>query len=324
MVEEFIRRERLELQQLQFDFQEVGLAHVSDAAPLGADVHGLLEAIEILLRKLKRRFGEQNVHKLLRQVKDELAFVVGDLGPDNGRLVAGGLQAMLPFPASLEEVADTGVKLCRLVNVFGIEFVRLEDRQELRVEPQRGIWPQIGGDLFGQALLDRGAQRLQRVVVQKREPDCVVKRYARGSRRRRGGLRRYRILLANGKRRQKGQNQHERITAFQEKTPHPSAVRDRVRLALVNQAGRAEFSDGRRSSRGDAAGNNEGNHSRDTEFFQAVNGRSHLDMRRSGHNRTSRHGANRAKMRIERLGIQVETAVQLRSEQDAGQERCQD
>src|SRR5208337_279285 len=220
------RNVALKLQQLEFDFQEIALAHVAHAKALVADVHGFLKALQVLLRELKCRLRQQHVHKLLADVVDQLALAVGNERARQGGLVPGGLQAMLALLATLEEVADARVKLRLLIDVIGTELAGLENGQELRVETQRGIGAKVGGNLFRQALLDGRAQGLQRMVMLQRHTDGIVQRNSSGHRRCCAGLRRRGsrsgrgALLSGGKSRQEQQRENQKPYVLQRMTPH--------------------------------------------------------------------------------------------------------
>ena len=80
----------LELQYLQLYLEEVAFAHISDAKPFIADVHGLLEALQVLLCEFQGRFGQQNIDKLLTNIEDQLALAIGDLRPHHRGLILRG------------------------------------------------------------------------------------------------------------------------------------------------------------------------------------------------------------------------------------------
>src|SRR5208337_9788 len=142
------------LQQLEFDLQEIAFAQVADVESLFTDVHGLLEAVQILLRELQGRFRQQNINELLTDVEDKLSLTVGDLRAHHGGLILRGLKAVLALLAALEQVAQAGIELRLLVNVVRAELVGLEDRKKLGIEAKRGIGTKVRRDFFRQALLD--------------------------------------------------------------------------------------------------------------------------------------------------------------------------
>ena len=76
---------------VKFDFKEVAFAHISNAKPFIADVHGLLEALQVLLREFQGRFSQQNIDKLLTNIEDQLALAIRDLGAHHGGLILRGL-----------------------------------------------------------------------------------------------------------------------------------------------------------------------------------------------------------------------------------------
>ena len=92
----------LKLQELQLDFQEVAFAHVAGVKADVADVHGFLEAVEILLGEIERGFGEKHVDELLGDVEGQLALGIGHLRANDGGGVLRGVQTVLAFFAAFE------------------------------------------------------------------------------------------------------------------------------------------------------------------------------------------------------------------------------
>ena len=101
----------LELKQLKLDLEQIVFADVTRLVSRLADVHRVLEALEILVRQLQSRFGEFDVDELGGNGEGEAALIVGDLRPRYGGLIFGCLQAMLTLFAALKEIADTEVEL---------------------------------------------------------------------------------------------------------------------------------------------------------------------------------------------------------------------
>ncbi len=63
----------------------------------------------------------------------QTALIVGNLRAGHSGYIPGGLQAMLPLLASLEQVADAQVELRDVVEVIRAELAGLENRQELPI-----------------------------------------------------------------------------------------------------------------------------------------------------------------------------------------------
>src|SRR5580704_5540874 len=72
------RQIALKLQQLQFDLEQVALAHIAGFVAGFADVDRLLEALRILLREVKRRLRQQHRNELLARVEDQRPLVIRD------------------------------------------------------------------------------------------------------------------------------------------------------------------------------------------------------------------------------------------------------
>src|SRR5579859_6785056 len=171
----------LELQKLKLDFEQVPFAHIAGFEAGLADVDGLLEAVEVLLREVKCGLCQQRTDELLRDVECERSFVVRDGGSRDGGLVPGGLEPVLAFFSDLKEVADTDVELGVVREIVRREIARLEDGKELRVPGQYRVRAKIRGDFLGLILQNRGARRQERVVMLQSEPDGFFERDARGS-----------------------------------------------------------------------------------------------------------------------------------------------
>src|SRR5580704_6106010 len=156
---------RLELQQLQFDFEQVPFAHVAGFKAGLADINRLLKAVVVLLGEIEGGLREQNVDELLGDIKSELALVVGHLSTSNGGLIFSGLQAMLTLSAALEKVTNAQVELRLVFEVIRGKVAGLEKGKELRIPRQRGIRAKIGGDFLGLILQDGRAGCEQSVIV---------------------------------------------------------------------------------------------------------------------------------------------------------------
>ncbi len=126
--------------------------------------------------KLQSRFGQLDVDELRSHAEGETALIVRDLRPGHGRQVLGRLQAVLPFLAAFEQIADAQIELRCVVDVVGAELVGLKDRQELRIADKDRIRTQIRRDFFRLTLLDRGARSQQVVVVPQRHLNGIVER----------------------------------------------------------------------------------------------------------------------------------------------------
>ena len=79
-----------------------------------------------------------------------------------------------------------------------------------------------------------------------------------------------------------------------------------------------------RCARRDIAGNFRGNDSGYGEILKPVNGRGHFDGQRRGDDGGAGYRTDRANVRINGLGTQVQAAVKLRPEQDTREERRQE
>ena len=184
-----LRHVRLELQQLNLDFQEIHFADVARLVAAFADVHRVLKAFQVLRGEIDRGFGHLHVDVLRSHKKNQAAFVIDHGEPRLLRHVARRLQTMLPLAAALEQIAEPHVKLRRRVDVVRAELVRLKDGQKLRVARQHWIRPQVRRNFFGLVLLHHGALCQQIVVVLQRHLDRVIQRDLHRTARRRRGLR---------------------------------------------------------------------------------------------------------------------------------------
>ena len=88
------------------------------------DIDRVLKILQVLLGKLQRRFGQQHADKLLSYVESQRALGVRHLGAGNRGLVAGGLQAPLPFVSALEQIRNPDVELLGQVQIVGGEITR--------------------------------------------------------------------------------------------------------------------------------------------------------------------------------------------------------
>jgi hypothetical protein len=79
----------------------------------------------------------------------------------------------------------------------------------------------------------------------------------------------------------------------------------------------------RRRAGSDTAENDKRNGNDDARGFQPVNRRRHLHDQRGSRDGGARGGADRTDMRIERTGVQIHTAMQLRREKYASDEESQ-
>jgi hypothetical protein len=74
-----------------------------------ADVHGFLEALEVLLGEFERRFGELGVVKQRGDLKGKAALVIGHQRARLGGDIFLRLQAVMALPATLDQVAEADV-----------------------------------------------------------------------------------------------------------------------------------------------------------------------------------------------------------------------
>ena len=87
--------------------------------------------------------------------------------------------------------------------------------------------------------------------------------------------------------------------------------------------GKAWLREGRRARR-DIAGSFSGNDSGCGEILKPVNCRGHFDGQRGGDDGGAGYGTDRANVRIDGLGTQVQAAVKLGPEKDTREERRQE
>ncbi len=155
----------LELQHLQLNLEQVALAHGPGFIAQLAEVDGLLETVEILLRKIDGGLGENRGDKLLRNVEDELALIIGHRRARCRGQILRGLQAMLAFLANLEGVAQPHVELRLIIDVVVAELTGIEERQELGVPGKDRVGVKICSCFEGLVLQDGRARGLQGVIV---------------------------------------------------------------------------------------------------------------------------------------------------------------
>ncbi len=187
---------------MQLDLQQVALAHGAGLEARLADVHGLLEARQILFGQIQVRLRQHRRDELRRNVERQRPLVVGHLRRRHRRLVLRRLQAVLPLLAALDEVGQSHVVYCTLINIVVGKCVGRKERQELLVPEQHRIRPQIRGDLLSLILQDRRARRLQRMIVLDRQIDGLVQRHARRRSLRRGLRRTLRRHAHSGEKRE--------------------------------------------------------------------------------------------------------------------------
>lgn len=165
---------RLELQQLQFDFEEIPFAHIAGLEAGVTDINGLLKTVVVLLGKIKGGLREQNVDELRGEIEGELTLVVRHLSARYGGRVFRGLQTMLALPATFEEIADADVELRLVRQIVRIELARIEERKKLRIPGQDGIGAKIGGN-FLRLILKYGRLRGEKgVIVLQGKANCFI------------------------------------------------------------------------------------------------------------------------------------------------------
>ena len=94
----------LKLEKLKFDLQVVAFTNVSSFQLCFADINRLLKALQVLQRKLERRFRQQYTDELLADIERERALGVGNLGASDGSRIARSLQTPPPLVTPLKEV----------------------------------------------------------------------------------------------------------------------------------------------------------------------------------------------------------------------------
>ncbi len=98
------------------------------------------------------------------------------MGAGDGGLVLGRLQAALTFMTALEQVSDAKVELLNLVEVVGTEVTGVKNGNELGIKQKRRIGTKIGGDFLSLVLKNQRTGGLKRVVMRKRQVNCLIKR----------------------------------------------------------------------------------------------------------------------------------------------------
>ncbi len=111
---------------------------------------------------------------MLRHIEDQTSFAVGNLVRGDGGLITGCFQPAFAFPAALPRVAQSKVELLQLVEIFGGEIARREQRKELGIPGQDRIGTDPGRDLLRLTLLDLGASGFQSMIVRDRQVYCLI------------------------------------------------------------------------------------------------------------------------------------------------------
>ena len=99
----------------------------------------------------------------------------------HGGLVTRSLQAVLAFPAALKQVSNSDIELLDLAQIVSREIGGRKNRQELGIEIQSRIGPQVCRDLLRLVLQNQSARRLQRVIVRQRQINRLIQSDQRGA-----------------------------------------------------------------------------------------------------------------------------------------------
>ena len=138
------------------------------------EVNRLLIAFQIFLGQFQRRLGELHVDEQGGDLEGQGAFVVRHQVRGHGRLVLGGLKAVLAFFAALDQVAEAQIGLRQIVEIGTRIVAWRKQRQVIPIGEDCGVGAQIGGHFLRLALLDGGASRQQAVVVLERQANGIV------------------------------------------------------------------------------------------------------------------------------------------------------
>ena len=99
------------MQQLYLDHQVVVLADAAGFELEFADIHGLLKALQILLREIDRRFRQLDIDEQRGHLIRQPALVVRDQRTRLGRYIFGRLVTGLALMAALDQVAEADIAL---------------------------------------------------------------------------------------------------------------------------------------------------------------------------------------------------------------------
>ena len=167
---------------------EVPLRQVSRCHALAIEIDDLREALEILLRELERRLGEQGGDERLLRLKAKLPLEVDHgLSRHLGRVVSHS-RALRTLTAALERIAErAGVAHGVLEEVQG-HLPRGERRQAVSVEREPGIGSEGGGRFVRFRLRQSSGAVGPCLIALNRQPHGVVHRDAGDGRGRRGRL----------------------------------------------------------------------------------------------------------------------------------------
>ncbi len=104
-----------ELQQLKLDLQVIVFADPAGFVAHLAEVHGLLKALQILLREFERRFGELHVDELRGDIERKLRSLSATSERVCAVMSLAACKPVLPFLAALEQIAEADIELRELL-----------------------------------------------------------------------------------------------------------------------------------------------------------------------------------------------------------------
>ena len=171
---------RLELQELQLDFQQIGFADGTSLVLFFAEIDRLLKAVEVPERELEHRFRQLRLYELLRDVEDQCPLGIVHLVARNRRGVFGSVDAALPFSTAFEKVAHSQIEFGNGVNDIRVQVRRREYWHKEAIPVECWIRTKRSGQLLRLALIDSGAGRQQIGAVRQREVNSLIERDSLG------------------------------------------------------------------------------------------------------------------------------------------------
>jgi len=108
------------LQQLKVDLQIVFLADPAGFELKFADFHGLLKALQVLLREIDRRFRQLDIDEQRGHLIRQGALVVRDQRARLGCHIFRGLIAARALPAPLDQVGKAEISFGIVMQIIGI------------------------------------------------------------------------------------------------------------------------------------------------------------------------------------------------------------
>jgi hypothetical protein len=134
----------------------------------------LLKSLQILQRKLERRFRQQNTDKLLPNVEGQRTFGIGNLSARYRRLIACGLKPPLPLVAAFKKIGEAYIELLGFIQIALRKKLWIENGNELRIHSQGRVGSQIRCDFLILILENLRSCGSKRVIVSQRQVDRLV------------------------------------------------------------------------------------------------------------------------------------------------------